>query len=211
MRPEGACDRAVPPSGRRIFTIGHSNHPLEIFVDLLKKHRIDVVVDVRSQPHSRYTPHFDAPELKSALPKEGIKYLFMGKEIGGRPEGREFYDQDGRVLYDRLAESPVFMDGISRLERRIAQDRVALMCGEEDPTGCHRRLLIGRVLVDRGIDVCHIRGDGRLQTGAELAEEEERKTRDPAQLPLFDMPEEKAWRSTRSVSLRERRPPSSEH
>ena len=188
----------------------YKRQPLEVFVDLLKKHEIHVVADVRSQPRSKYTPHFDAPELKVTLPAQGIRYIFMGKEIGGRPEGREFYDEEGRVRYDLLAGSARFLEGISRLERGIGQHRLALKCGEEDPAGCHRRLLIGRVLAERGVAVCHIRGDGRLQTERELAEEEEGNTRDPAQLPLFDMPEEKAWRSIRSVSPREQRPPSSE-
>lgn len=191
------------PTTRRVFTIGHSNHPLETFVALLKQHGTEVVADVRSQPHSKYASHFDAPELKQSIPAAGIRYVFMGREIGGRPDGAEFYDEDGYVLYERLADSASFVEGIARLERGINQCKIALMCGEEDPSGCHRRLLIGRVLVDRGIATYHIRGDGRLQTEAELVEDEARRTRGPAQPPLFDMPEEKRWRSIRSVSPRE--------
>ncbi len=195
---------------RQLFTIGHSNHPLEVFLDLLRRHGIQVLVDVRSQPYSKYTPHFNVPELKAAMPGEGIKYLFLGKELGGRPDGDQFYGDDGKVLYWRVAESPLFLEGLARLERGIQQYRVALMCGEEDPRECHRRLLIGRVLAERGIVVKHIRGDGSLQTEAELAEEENSKPREQPQLPLFDLPEEKPWTSTRSVSQKGRPPRSSE-
>ncbi len=193
-----------------VFTLGHSNHTLEIFLDLLRKHEIEVLVDLRSQPYSRYTPYFNGPELKAALAREGIKYLFLGKELGGRPEGTEYYDAKGHVMYSRVAESAAFLEGISRLERGARQYRVVLLCGEENPAECHRRLLVGRVLLDRGFLVSHIRGDGRLQTEAELVDEEAEPTRDPAQPPLFEMPEERAWTSTRSVSRKGRRPTSSE-
>lgn len=201
---------------RRVYTIGHSNHPLEILLLLLESNEIQVLVDVRSQPYSRYTPHFDGPELKASLAQSGIQYLFLGREIGGRPEGSEFYDEQGYVLYGRVAASQLFQEGLSRLEREIDQHRVALVCGEEDPSGCHRRLLIGRVLAEQGVEMVHIRGDGSLQTEAELAEGESRASRGSAQLSLFDLPlfdlppKEKPWRSTRSVLPREQRPPSSE-
>lgn len=203
---------AGPEGKRRVFTIGHSNHALDAFVSLLKKHDIEVLVDVRSQPHSRYSLHFDAPELKVSLPEVGIRYLFMGRELGGRPEGDQFYDDEGYVLYDRIADTPLFRDGIARLERGIDQYRVVVMCSEENPTECHRRLLISRMLGMRGMEVVHIRGDGRLQPENELAAEARDSSADVVQLSLFDSakPEGKPWRSTRSVSPREPRRPSSE-
>src|SRR5829696_9023919 len=118
---------------RAILTIGHSNYSLEAFIELLRAHRIEVLVDVRSQPYSKYTPHFESRALKESLPAAGIKYLFMGKELGGRPDGDEFYDSEGFVLYSRLAESPLFLEGISRLESGMEQGlRVAIMCSEEN-------------------------------------------------------------------------------
>jgi len=195
---------------RQVFTIGHSNHSWETFLGLLKQHGIQVLVDVRSQPYSRYTPHFNHRELKAALAREGVGYLFLGLELGGRPEGGEYLAEDGKTLYGRMAESPLFLEGISRLERGIGQYRVALMCGEENPRECHRRLLVGRVLTERGIGVVHIRGDGRLQTESELTEEENAKSREQPRLPLFDVPEAKPWTSTQSVSPKGRRSRSSE-
>ncbi len=199
-------------SKHHVFTVGHSNHPLDVFLNLLRQHGIQVLVDVRSQPHSRYAPHFDDSPLRTALIQEGIRYLFLGRELGGRPEDPQFYDAEGFVLYSRIAESSLFLEGVSRLELGIQQYRVAIMCSEESPAGCHRRLLIGRVLSGRGIMVSHIRGDGRVQTESELAVEELGHQPESVQLSFLETErrEEKLWRSTRSVSRKETRPPSLE-
>ena len=197
-------DRAAEPP--TVWTVGHSNHPLEVFLDLLGAHRIEVLVDVRSAPYSSYASQFNKEALPGPLAERSIKYLFMGDCLGGRAEGDEFYDAEGHVRYDRVAARPEFQEGIARLLDGLARFRVALMCGEEDPTGCHRRLLIGRVLAGRNVQVVHLRGDGGTQTEPELAAEEEfRKTR--GQLTLFDLEGEDPWRSSRSVSPR--RPPES--
>jgi uncharacterized protein (DUF488 family) len=190
-----------------IWTVGHSNHPLETFCDLLARHRIEVVVDVRSSPYSRYASQFNREALGPALQGRGTEYEFLGDLLGGRVEDPRFYDDQGHVLYGRVAESPAFCRGIERLRGRIARFRVAILCGEEDPTACHRRLLLGRVLQERGVHVVHLRGDGRAQSEAELAAEEKfRKTK--GQLSLFDSEEPGQWKSTQSV-LPRRAPPSS--
>ena len=193
----------------RLFSIGHSNHTLERFIDLLRQHGIEILVDARSHPYSRFAPHYNRASLERAVIAPGIKYLYLGKELGGRPKGEEFYDTDGCVLYGRLAESPSFLDGIKRLENVIADYRAALMCAEENPSGCHRRLLVGRVLAIRGVRLEHIRGDGRIQTEAENHAEEERR-RLNGQIAFFDdASQDKAWRSIQSVSQRGRRQTSS--
>ena len=198
---------ASPGAARTIWTIGHSNHPLERFLDLLAQHRIAVLADVRSSPYSRYASQFNREALRPALQARKIKYLFLGDLLGGRAEDPQFYDDDGHVLYGRLAESPGFRQGIERLIEGLARFRTAILCGEEDPTDCHRRLLVGRVLQQRGVGVVHLRGDGRAQTEAELAADENfRKTR--GQLNLFETQEPGEWKSTLSVSPR-RAPPSS--
>jgi len=184
----------------RLLSIGHSNHSLEKFVSLLKQHRIEVLVDARSSPYSRFAPQFNAGFLKKALVNSRMKYLFLGKELGGRPEGSEFYDAQGYVLYWRIAESPLFLEGIRRLEIGVTKYRVALLCSEEDPSGCHRRLLIGRVLAMRGIRLDHIRGDGRIQTEEDLLSKEHDQT--GGQPMLFERHGEKAWKSIQSVLQR---------
>jgi len=169
-----------------IFTIGHSNHSLEMFIDLLKSHKIDVLVDIRSKPFSRFSPQFNKEGLEKAVKASDIKYLFLGKELGGRPQDSEFYDNDGFVLYSRIAESPSFLKGIDRLIKGIKTYRVAVVCGEENPAKCHRWLLVGRVLAKRGVGVRHIRGDGTVQDEDELAREEYRGKGEQAQLSLFE-------------------------
>ena len=146
-----------------VYTIGHSNHSLGEFLALLRKHGVDEVVDVRSAPSSRYTPQFNYDALNGALEEAGIGYVFMGGELGGRPADRSCYDVDGRVSYDRLANTDLFDDGIRRIVWAADQRRVAVMCSEKEPLDCHRTLLIAKVLQERGIDVEHILADGRLE------------------------------------------------
>jgi uncharacterized protein (DUF488 family) len=193
----GSCDSRGQAS---VFTIGHSNHSAEKFVGLLKGYGIEVVADVRSRPYSRHAPHFNARDIEAILSDNGIRRLFLGFELGGRPTAEEFYDADGRVDYALIESSRPFLDGIHRLEKGIRERRIALLCSEEDPTGCHRRLLVGRVLGERGIAVRHIRGDGSLQAEGEAIDD---------QPVLFPDTEVSVRKSIRSVLRRERRPGSS--
>ncbi len=190
-----------------VYTIGHSSHSYEEFVRLLIAHRIDVVADTRSAPRSRFAPQFDREILQLSLAESGVKYLFLGSELGGRPKSPDYYDNRGHVLYGRMTADGAFAAGIERLERGIAEFRVALLCGEEDPAHCHRRLLVGRVLAERGHTMLHIRGDGRLETDAELTAESGKPLVEE-QPALFAELDEDQWRSTASV-LPKRAPASS--
>ena len=148
--------------GRAIYTIGHSTHSIDTFISLLTKHHIDAVVDVRSVPYSRWQPQFNRGSLRSALQEHGIAYGFLGKELGARSDDRRCY-ADGRVSYRLLAETALFKSGIDRLQRGARRNVVALMCAERNPVECHRAILIGRELDERGIDVVHIRSDGQAE------------------------------------------------
>jgi uncharacterized protein (DUF488 family) len=183
-----------------VYTIGHSNHSLGWLLDLLSNHEIEVVADVRSHPSSRFAPHFNRAELAAALKANLNRYLFLGAELGGRPEGERFYDDDGHVLYSRVAETDSFASGIKRVEHEASRSRVALMCSEEDPIDCHRRLLVSRVLMERGAEILHIRADGSVNREDELRALERART---AQTSLFQEPmEAEPWRSTQSVLQR---------
>jgi len=184
-----------------VFTVGHSNHSAEKFIRLLKRYGIEILIDTRSRPYSGYAPRFDARALEAALLRQGISYLFLGEELGGMPEGEEYYDTKGRVDYALVGRSRPFLDGISRLEGEIRTRTVALLCSEEDPARCHRRLLVGRALEERGIPLRHVRGDGSIRTESEL---------DGGQPVLFPETEARPRKSIRSVSRRRRRPSSSE-
>lgn len=173
MRKGGLQIIANALDPQTIFTIGHSNHDLETFLGLLKQNGIEVVVDIRSNPYSRFASHFNKADLHNTLRNNSIKYLFLGKELGGRPSNRKFYNAKGHVVYSRLAESPAFHEGIEKLIKEIKQYRVALMCSEENPRKCHRYLLVGKVLEKGGVEIIHIRGEGQLQSQDELSREDE--------------------------------------
>jgi uncharacterized protein (DUF488 family) len=179
-----------------LFTLGHSNHPRERFEELLVDSEVDVLVDVRSWPHSRYVEWADRATLPEVAAGVDVKYLFLGSQLGGRPDDGVFYDGEGHVLYGRVARSESFRAGIERLKRGVRQCRVAIMCSEEDPEHCHRRLLVAKVLLDEGVPVTHIRGDGRREAEAGPI--------DLSDGALF-ADEEMTWRSSRSVSRK--RPP----
>jgi uncharacterized protein (DUF488 family) len=187
-----------------MYSVGHSNHELAVFLDLLKRHGIVRLVDVRSQPVSRYTPYFSYPEIGKYVAAAAIEYTFLGRELGGRPDGDEFYDDEGRVFYDRWAASPLFQSGVEQLLQLAAGQRTAMMCSEEDPRVCHRRLLIARVLGPK-VSIVHIRGDGRLESDDEL-NEQERQAAGSDQKTLFEVNAERPWKSLRSV-LPKARPP----
>lgn len=156
-----------------IFTIGHSNQSLKSFFKLLSDNSIQVLVDVRSHPFSKYASQFDQTSLKIVSKKQGIKYLYLGRELGGKPDKKEYYDSEGYVLYDRIAGSPDFIEAIERTVRGLDKYIVVLICSEEDPTRCHRRLLIGKVLANFGITQLHIRGNGLVQTEDDLIKHED--------------------------------------
>lgn len=192
-----------------LYTVGHSNHSLETFLQLLKAHDIQVLIDTRSFPFSRFAPHFNRHDLKHSVEAEGIKYGFYGKELGGRPDGEEFYDADGHVLYSQVAKSWLFNDGLERLMRGVGKYRVALLCSEEDPSVCHRRLLVSRVLAQQGVRVLHIRGDGRLEAEEDLQRQDDMKKASEQPKLFEDDGEVDEWRSLQSVSHKARLPSSS--
>lgn len=180
------------------FTIGHSNRSVEEWLVLVRQHEVEVVVDVRSSPYSKYVPQFDRELLQRSLEQAGFRYLYLGKQLGGRPSNLAYYDASGRVLYSRVRDDAEFKSGIARLETGMARFRVALMCGEEDPAHCHRRLLVGRVLSEHGHTMLHIRGDGRLESDEAVAAETA-KPLVAVQPALFAELDEDQWRSTASV------------
>jgi uncharacterized protein (DUF488 family) len=146
-----------------IYTVGHSRHSAEHFAALLRGCEIALLVDVRSYPASKWAPHFGKVALAQMLAGRGIGYLFLGRELGGRPVGAEFYRPDGGVDYERRAQAADFKDGIERLVGCARERMTAIMCAEEDPGRCHRRLLVTPALERAGVAVVHLRGDGRRE------------------------------------------------
>ena len=132
-----------------------------------------------------------------------MNYLFLGKEIGGKPSDPQFYDSDGYVLYSKIAGSADFLEGIERLLNGIKQYKIALMCSEENPETCHRRLLIGKVLSDHGVEVLHIRSDGRVQSERDILREDSSNQKNEAQQSLFMIENGNNWKSVRAVKKAE--------
>ena len=149
----------------RILTIGHSNHSLEAFLARLSQHDVTAVADVRSAPYSRFCPHFNRDVLTAALKACGIRYSYLGRELGGRSDDPACYE-GGQIQYELVARTSVFREGLARVVGGAATWRVALMCAEKEPLDCHRTLLVARALVAAGVDVVHILADGELETHA---------------------------------------------
>ena len=147
-----------------IFTIGHSNHSLDVFGGMLKRHNIDTLVDVRSSPFSAYTPQYNHDEMLKSCRKWGISYIFLGYEAGGRPEDDGCY-VDGKARYDLIAATKDFRGVISDLtDGYMKGHRVALMCSEKEPMACHRTVLIAEALEKACCSVSHILHDGSCES-----------------------------------------------
>jgi uncharacterized protein (DUF488 family) len=147
-----------------LFTIGHSTHECAKFLGLLKQHEIQVVADVRSRPFSRL-PWFCGPALNKELKANGLRYVFLGDELGARRVEREVYIGP-RADYELIARTPAFHAGIERVHEGVAKYRVALMCAEKDPLDCHRTVLVCRHTKEFA-EIFHIHADGRLESHAE--------------------------------------------
>ncbi len=134
-----------------VFSIGYSVHEVEHFLRLLRQAGVTLLADVRTHPSSRYMPLYNRPDLEAALRSVGIGYVFLGDDLGGRPQSRELYDPSGRVNYVRTRATDFFRRGLDRLCALAADGRVAMMCGEEDPLDCHRGLMITPALGERDV------------------------------------------------------------
>lgn len=161
----------------QIYTLGHSNHSMERFLELLRLHGIVAVADVRRWPSSKFSSHYNKKELEVCLPAEGMDYHFLGKELGGKRKD-EAAITGNSMDYNKIRELPDFQKGINRLIKICENKRTVLMCGEGNPHRCHRHHLIAQELLSRRIEVWHIIPDGSL-----LAAEAERQE---IQLPLFE-------------------------
>lgn len=181
-----------------LWTVGHSNHDLDAFVKLILAERVGFLVDVRSYPYSRFAPHFNGDELQAALSKHGIRYLFLGDALGGRPDRDDHYDDEGRALYGPMSQEPEFQAAIGRLLDGARSYRLALLCSCGQPRDCHRRLLVGKVLCEHGCELRHILPDGCVQV--ERSVDVGHATHQRSLLGEDDRP----WRSAQSVSHRRR-------
>lgn len=162
-----AADSVSAPDSRSylpLFTVGHSNLDFLPFVKLLKDQSVDLLIDVRSQPRSGRFPQFSQPGFDKTIEDAGIRYLFLGEELGGRPDDPDAYRQDGVVDYRARRKSYAFHAGVERVLNELQHASCALLCAEEDPLECHRFLMICPELVRVGIRPLHIRKGSKTES-----------------------------------------------
>lgn len=160
----GSTDKQSSLESPKVYTVGHSNHTLERFIELLNGAGITAIADVRSVPYSRFNHQFNREALSVDLRSAGIAYSFLGKELGARPNDKKCY-REGRANYSLIAATTLFQLGLDRVIEGSRKYRVALMCAEKDPLDCHRTILVGRNLKERGVIINHIYADGHIENG----------------------------------------------
>jgi uncharacterized protein (DUF488 family) len=152
-----------------ILSIGHSTLAYEDLLSLLRGAGATAVADLRTSPYSRHLPQFNRETLQVELINDGLTYVFLGKELGGRPAGSSFYC-DGVADYEKMAATETFHQGLDRVIAGSNKYCIALMCTERHPLDCHRCLLVGRELLRRGVDTQHVLADGSIETQSQLEE-----------------------------------------
>lgn len=151
------------------YSIGHSNHPMDLFIKLIKRYDIDTLVDVRSYPYSQHQPQYNQENLKKSLNDEKIIYVFQGKLLGGLYKDPKYLSHDGIVDYNKVKEQPEFQEGIKNVELMIKEGKnIVLMCSEKDPFDCHRFVLISKELNQHDVSIDHILNEGGINSQIEM-------------------------------------------
>ncbi|MFL9501978.1 DUF488 family protein [Rhodopseudomonas palustris] len=183
-----------------VLTVGHSTLTYERFLELLQGASITAVADVRSMPFSRHFPHFNRESLCDRLRKDEVAYVFLGAELGGRPKGRRFF-YDGVADYEKMARTLDFARGLERVIEGSKKYRIAMMCSEHDPLDCHRCLLVGRALHERGVTVRHILGSGKVLDHRQI-EQELMNLSGKSDVDLFDAPSKRLAAAYRERAMK---------
>lgn len=151
---------------KRIWTIGHSTHPIEKFIQMLKSFGITTLVDVRSLPGSRKFPQFDKEALEKSLPENEINYIHSINLGGRRKTSKDSKNTGWRLAsfrgYADYMETVPFLSAVTELETLASHDRVTYMCAEAVWWSCHRSL-ISDYLKFHGWTVFHIMEIGKAQ------------------------------------------------
>ena len=183
-----------------VLTIGHSTLSYERFFALLRQACVTAVADVRTAPFSRHFPHFNRDTLRNELRQDNVAYVFLGEELGGRPNSERFYC-DGVADYEKMAETADFLRGLERVIEGAKKYRIAMMCSEHDPLDCHRCLLVGRALRERGIIVRHILGSGKIVDHQEI-EDKLMQMSGKSDIDLFEPPARRLAAAYRDRSMK---------
>jgi uncharacterized protein (DUF488 family) len=139
-----------------IYTIGYGNIAVKNLLDLLKKYKVEILVDIRSRPYSRHRQEYRKRELEARIPDAGMGYIFLGDKLGGMPIDSRFYGPDGNIDYAMLSEDSNYLEGIHQVTELSHKKSVCLMCAEAEPERCHRGWLVSETLWKHGIESLHI-------------------------------------------------------
>lgn len=152
-----------------IYTVGHSTHQLDYFLELLKEFGVTCLIDVRSVAASSYNPQYNKESLTKFLKTNGIQYLHFAEEFGARHSEPELLDEEGKVDFEKVRRSFAFKNGVERIWQGLDKGfTISLMCSESEPLECHRFSMISIALDNDGFDVKHIMKDKILKTNADL-------------------------------------------
>ncbi len=158
-----------------LYMLGHSNHPIDRFLGLLQSQGVETLVDIRSTPASRFYPQYNRRRLEEALGQAGIRYVYLGDLLGGRPKDPALY-LGGRLPvrgeknppqpdFARMMRLESFQSGIEQLLGIARASRAAVLCKEENPAACHRHQLVAAYLsrAHPEVAVWHIRASGLVE------------------------------------------------
>ena len=146
-----------------IYTIGHSNYPVEKLIDMLKHYDIDTVVDIRGTPYSKYNVQYNKETIAHTLTEAGFIYIYMAKELAAKRENKVSYNKEGYSDFEKVVKEKDFLNGVDRLKVGCEKGyKIALLGAMQNPIRCHRSILVGRALREHGFNVKHILDDYSL-------------------------------------------------
>lgn len=156
----------------KLYTIGYSGFSIKDFVDVLKQMQIKIVIDVRSNPVSKYYTDYNKDVLEKKLTTNHIHYRSYSSEFGARQEQSCYFSEKGYLDFSKYVLSTQFKTGLDKIMTGLdAGYSFALMCAEKKPSMCHRTIMVARQFFNNGIDVVHILPDNSLLTQAEIEDE----------------------------------------
>jgi len=140
-----------------LYTIGYSGFSVPDFIDVLKRYRINVIIDVRSTPFSSYFSAYNKEHLERLLKSHHIYYRNYAKEFGAQQIERRFYTAQGYLDFELFTASDIYHHGYQKIEDGLKQEYVfAFMCAEKDPMDCHRSIMVSKTFNDHGYSVLHL-------------------------------------------------------
>lgn len=146
-----------------IFAIGHSNYPYDKLIEMIKKYGINCVVDIRETPYSKYNTQYNRESLRENLKSSGFTYVYMGHEFGAKRQTKESYNDDGYADFEKVIKEELFLKGIERITKGLQMGyKIVLLGAMQEPIRCHRSIMLGKYLNEKGFDVKYIMHEGNI-------------------------------------------------